>query len=121
VVWDALVSCKLNAQERVYIDKYGCLRHLQAEPQLKCDITQTFNIRPEYISTDSNKYTIIEYITNNMGKDMLCGIYQDLLPNQIVYLVLLIVKSCFLYLVTQPLLLVLLIAMVAYNRYRYKD
>jgi hypothetical protein len=50
---------------------------------------------------------------------MLYGIYQDLLSNQIAYLVLFIVKSCFLYLVIQLLILVLLTAALAYNRYRY--
>jgi hypothetical protein len=84
-------------------------------------ITCTFKFRPGYIPTDSNIYTIIEHITNDTGRDTLCGIYQDLLPNQIVYLVLPIIKSRFLYLVTQLLLLVILTAAVAYNRYRSRN
>jgi hypothetical protein len=82
---------------------------------------QTFNIRPEYIPTNSNIYAIIEYITNNTSRDMLYGIYQDLFPNQTVYLVLFIIKSRFLYLVTQLLLLILLTVTVAYNRYRNRN
>jgi hypothetical protein len=80
-----------------------------------------FKFRPGYIPTNSNKYIIIEYITNNTGRDILYGIYQDLFPNQIVYLVLFIIKSRFLHLVTQLLLLVLLITIVVYNKYKYRS
>jgi hypothetical protein len=94
-----LLPIKLARQSTKQMHKYPVYFFSPGELLYYWQIIYTFKFRSGYIPTDSNIYAIIEYIINNTGRDMLYGIYQDLLPNQIVYLVLFIIKLCFFHLV----------------------